>query len=399
MRGRKGMPRSVIVLAVLALALFVMIQGSTPEPVNWHASFNGRDRIPYGTAALRELLPEILPGSNVRENVQPAYVSASSVPPNSTWLILNDRFAPDEYDTRALLDYADGGGTVMVIAHKVEGDFADTLKFQTEGAWGARDTVGVALVNSALGGRQNLYTFVQRTAGNRMDGSFSSFDTAAAIVLGTTDSGAANAIAIEHGAGRVIVNLLPYAFTNYGMLRRDGIDYAARFLSYIPTGEEIIWDEFYKSGREMVTSPLRYVLAQEGLRWAVWLSMAGMLLAVIFLGRRTQRPIPIVAPPANATVQFVETIAQLYRRRADHRDLAEKKQTYTLESLRHRYGIAPQLRGEEFVRTLAARAGIDRDRAAAMMAAFEWIGRSEKVSEADLLALARTVEETVGTGR
>ena len=80
-----------------------------------------------------------------------------------------------------------------------------------------------------------------------------------------------NYIVVEYGKGKIFLHSLPEAFSNYYMLKNNG-QYAADVLSYIDA-DKIYWDEYLKTGRKVVTSPMRFVLNQKPLTWAYYVLM------------------------------------------------------------------------------------------------------------------------------
>jgi hypothetical protein len=58
-----------------------------------------------------------------------------------------------------------------------------------------------------------------------------------------------------------------------------------------------------------------------------------------FGARRRQKAIPVVEPPANRQLEFVQLIGTLYHQRHDNLDLVRKKQLFFNEEVRRRTGI------------------------------------------------------------
>lgn len=72
----------------------------------------------------------------------------------------------------------------------------------------------------------------------------------------------------------------------------------------------------------------------EPLRWAIYLTLGGLLLFCMFYARRRQRVIPVVEEPANRSLEFVKLIGTLYHQKHINRDLLQKKYSYFGETLR-----------------------------------------------------------------
>ncbi|MDT8348035.1 MAG: DUF4350 domain-containing protein, partial [Flavobacteriaceae bacterium] len=121
----------------------------------------------------------------------------------------------------------------------------------------------------------------------------------------------------------------PQAYTNYYLLNGNK-DYAALSFSYIQH-RSLYWDNYKKAGRIVITSPMRFVLSQTSLKWAYYLTIATLLVFVIFKAKREQRIIPVLAPLENSSVAFAKTVGSLYYQHKDYSDLIQKKTNYFLE--------------------------------------------------------------------
>ena len=181
------------------------------------------------------------------------------------------------------------------------------------------------------------------------------------------------------------------AFTNYYALRRNNAEYAYRALSYLPV-QEVLWDEYYKPNRLDASTPLRFVLRDPALKGAYWTLIALVLVFMVFEARRRQRIIPVIAPLKNTTVEFVETIGQLYYQHAGHANLAEKKITYFLDYVRHHLGLPTHTVDSAFLDRVAERSGVPAE---AVRAVFEAVGEVRgqgSLSEAGLHRLNTRIE-------
>jgi hypothetical protein len=167
--------------------------------------------------------------------------------------------------------------------------------------------------------------------------------------------------------------------------------YAFKALSYV-TADEVLWDEYYKASRQEAQTPMRYVLTLPSLRWAFWTLLVGVILFMIFMGRRRQRIIPVILALPNTTLDFAHTVAQLYYHHGDHKNIAEKKITYFLEHLRSTFGVNTSDRGEGTFGAIAARAGMDADRVRSIFNYIDSIQASQRVDPPQLMALNEAIE-------
>ncbi len=383
-------PNTYIVVLSLLFIVAIVVQLTRPKPVSWENSFARQDRIPFGGYILYDLLPELFPSSKVEIASMPIYNTFGEAwHENATYMVLNLSFTPDDLDLEELLEFVEDGNRVFVAAQSFSDGFADTLGFEVQRAIALplQDSVELMLVNPALGS-PNPYRYQK----NIVTSHFSRFDTAKSVVLGTTSRGEVNYIRLPYGQGEFFISTVPYAFTNYNLVHRNNAEYAFGALAYLPDGGTLIWDEYYKVGRRLVRTPLRYILSQEPLRWAYYLTMAAVLLFIVFMGRRRQRIIPEIRPLPNTTLEFVETVGQLYYQHGDHKNIAEKRIVYLLEHIRSRFGVNTGERDEGFYHAVSARSGADLDMVKGLFGYIDDILQRETINEETLIALNSAIE-------
>jgi hypothetical protein len=89
----------------------------------------------------------------------------------------------------------------------------------------------------------------------------------------------------------------------------------------------------------------------------------------------------------------VETVGQLYISRADHRDIALKKVTYFLDSVRQRYGLHTGVLDDAFALQLAGKSGVSPEKTVELLNVINRIRSSATVVEPELMQLSRTIDE------
>lgn len=133
----------------------------------------------------------------------------------------------------------------------------------------------------------------------------------------------------DYGKGKVIVTSMPWLFTNYGILDDNIRPLALRLLSECGDLPVVRYDstliDKVDDKEQESESPLRYLLANRPLRWALYLALATLVAFVAFSARRRQRIIPVIKPPVNHMMDFVKRIGGIYFKRHDNVDLLNKK--------------------------------------------------------------------------
>jgi hypothetical protein len=141
-------------------------------------------------------------------------------------------------------------------------------------------------------------------------------------------------VSIKRGKGELFFSCEPILMTNYGILDTETNELVFRLMSQF-RGLPIVRTEAYGPETEFETNtPLRFWLQNEPLRWAIYLTLGGLLLFCVFYARRRQRVIPVVEEPANRSLEFVKLIGTLYHQKHINRDLLQKKFSYFAETLR-----------------------------------------------------------------
>ena len=167
--------------------------------------------------------------------------------------------------------------------------------------------------------------------------------------------------------------------------------YAATVLSFLPKNQ-IIWDNYYKSGRKVITSPLRFVLQNPALKWAFYITLISLLLFVIFKGKRTQRIIPVVEPLKNASLDFTKTIGDLYYQHGDYTNIINNKIQYFLEQIRSKYYLNTNELSENFISKLAIKSSNKKEDTKGLIDYIVYLKSKNTHTETDLIQLNKLIE-------
>ena len=378
--------KTVLFFLLFVFAL-VIIQFMKDDPTDWRYSFSVRDKIPFGGYILFELMGNFFPDQHIQILEKTKYESYDSLEySGSNHIIINRSFIPDILDTKEFLHYVAIGNALFISAEQIAGPFADSLQLAMKSDFAFNDTLEVNLSNPVLKNKLP-YVFL----GGPLLTSFSSFDTSRTVILGNTASGTINFIKVKYHKGEIFLHSEPILFTNYNILKYKNMDYYSKVFSYLPL-RNIIWDEYYKITHAEVKSPLRYILNRKPLKWAYFTGLFSILLLFIFGIKRRQRIIPLINPPVNDTVTFVQTIGRLYYQNGDHRNLAVKKIYFFLDYIRSKFFIQTDLSDETFVEKLAAKSGIEKDRIKKLTSDLLSIQKKNKIEAIDLHYIHNQIE-------
>tara|TARA_R110002126_G_scaffold169259_7_gene317830 strand:+ start:247 stop:1467 length:1221 start_codon:yes stop_codon:yes gene_type:complete len=394
--------RSKIILGFLIAVLvgIIVTEIIRPRPINWRPSYTSISKIPFGCFVLFNELPSLFPNSEIQlveESIYDVLIKNDSSK-ISNYLLINENIYLDDQETNQILKYVAKGNQVFIATTELKGKLADTLNIEILQEYTIKeDTVSVAFTNSDINNR--IYEF-ERGVNTAY---FTSLDTLNTEVLGHihfTDNlflnneknvkqVKPNFIKTSFGKGSFIINTLPIAFTNYYLLS-DKSNYSADSFSYLEN-QLLFWDDYKKSGRKVITSPMRFVLNQPALKWSYYLVLFGLLLFVIFKAKREQRIIPVIKPLENSSVEFAKTVGSLYYQNKDYTNLNGKKINFFLNYLRNGYYINTTVLDEKLVTQLAAKAGKNIEETKSLIDFILGLKNKPIHTEQDTLKLAKKI--------
>ncbi|WP_308991180.1 DUF4350 domain-containing protein [Mariniflexile litorale] len=396
--------RSKIALyAIGAVIVLMMIAEITkPKALNWRDSYAAADKIPLGCYVLFNELKEVS-SKPISVSTKTAFEGLKDFEgkEKTVRLFINNGISFDKQDSESLIKYVENGNSVFISTNYMYGILSDTLNIR----------IGTDYNNFFKKPSLNSFTSPNLKTNERHfkdvieNSFFISLDTINAVALGTTkvektekisadsvpDTNI-NYIKVPFGKnnGAFYVHTNPFAFSNYHLLNGNE-NYAATVLSFLPK-HQIIWDNYYKSGRKVITSPLRFILQNQALKWAFYIAMLSLILFVIFRGKRTQRIIPVIEPLKNATLDFTRTIGDLYYQHGDFTNIINKKIQYFLEQIRTKYYLNTNELNENFISKLAIKSSNKIEDTKALIDYMVYLKSKSNHTETDLIQLNKHME-------
>ncbi|GAB2597884.1 DUF4350 domain-containing protein [Spirosoma areae] len=385
-------PNKYLLILLATVTAYVLFEYYRPKPIDWSTTYKNNDKIPFGTEALFELLPDVLPTSAIKTVRLPIYnfLTEEKITMPGNYVFVCQEFEADGTDLKQLLPYVRRGNNVFISAY----DFPDSLglilgfRADVKGPTQADTTLRQNFVNPSVhnpvgynfhhdDGRNHLIIKNKRTI----------------TVLGRNARKEPVFIRVRYGKGQFLIHNLPLAFTNYYVLDPKTSDYSFKALSYLPA-LPTYWDEYQKQGRfdEEQQSIFRYIRSQPALNWAYYLVAFGLIFYAIFAGKRTQRVIPVVERLKNTSLDFVKTVGRMYFQQGNHDNLARKKILYFLADIRERYGLNTTVLDKEFTETLARKSGASMAETSELVQLLRDAQKRTFLSEFDLLALNKAME-------
>ena len=341
---------------VVAFLVFVfLLEWNAPSKFVWNPTFNHYDKQPFGCAVFDSLMKKSTPaGYVVTRKTFPQLEREGYGKKPHAFLVMASSIELTETDLRVLDKLLKNGNKVFIATSYLNPDslFPDlNVSMDGTGAFSPLQVQAAlkhqSILYDTLGWTQQVpYQEKEYHVYSAMTGS--NVDIEGKVTCDTLLSGwvpkeysdstegywAPRVVSVKRGKGELFLSCEPLLMTNYGILDTQTNGLIFRLMSQF-RGLPIIRTEAYGPETEFETdTPLRFWLQNEPLRWALYLTLGGLLLFCVFYARRRQRVIPVVEEPANRSLEFVKLIGTLYHQKHINRDLLQKKYSYFGETLR-----------------------------------------------------------------
>jgi hypothetical protein len=398
-------------IIVIAAAAALLCFSSCNKPVyNWSEHYFHDSEEPYGTSIIYALLEEHNGKGTFHEVRGPADSRMASNKPASHKLHLGEQGAD------SLLTFVQRGNNAFIAAKQLPEELESELaalgcSYEGQGQLTGGTYDSIAHLNFShpdLAGKEAYrYSFVYQNVPisymwTHIRAS-SICDTGGVVgYLGTLDQNRVNFIRIPYGSGYFYIHSTPLAFTNYYLTTEEGLDYATKVFSHFNAkgNGAIYWDSFsnvppdpgFEEERKKDETPLKYILSQEGLRWAFYITLGLLLLYIVFRAKRKQRVIPVLESRENTSLEFVQTIGTLYFQQNEHKRLAQQKMRLFLQFIRNRYNIPTNNINEELVKKIAAKSQVPASQVTSIFEQHAWMETVPGIIDLNLISFHQSID-------
>ena len=323
--------RVYIVCILLFLLLVFLSEYRMPKHFRWEPTFSHNDKQPFGCYVFDSVLSASL-SQGYTVNRQTLYQLRSLKKPHGI-MVLADELSMTKADVKSVLTLAEEGhrlllvtascgmfledtlrchsynrGTTMPLVEYVKKGFGrDTIEWLPDHRYDSREyRFYPQLLNSELNPDSGVCRLLSASGCHKTDS-----DTTYSRI---------KAVSFTIGKGSITWACTPLIFTNFGMLDNNNHEYIFRLLSEMGNLPVVRTEAYVPVVQEAEQTPLRYIISQRPLRWALYLSLLVVVLSMIFGFRRRQRVIPVMSTPPNHLLEFVQLIGTLYFQRRDSRN-------------------------------------------------------------------------------
>jgi hypothetical protein len=406
---------------VIAALLFVSSCDDGPK-YNWYESYEPESDQPYGTMVINKLLTDYSKDGKLEKIDGPMHdrLQPSQADGSSAYVFIGRSLFLSEQGADTLLDFVKRGNKALISAKGLPEQLINELSdlgctYETYGELTEGEDDSTAHLNfyhpqfKEVSGydysffiqdRMMEYTWFYFKTGNICDtGNVVNY-------LGYMGNHKVNFIRIPYGKGEFLLHSTPLVFTNYYMVSKKGVEYADKVFSHLvneATGEKpaltVYWDSYHnmpmydgEEGTSKRETPLRFLLSQQTLKWALYLTLILLLVYIVFRSKRKQRVIPVLEEKENTSLEFVQTIGTLYFLQNEHRKLALQKMKLFLQYIRNRYSIPTNNMNEETLKKISIKSQVPQQQLSAIMEQYQWIEGQPEISDQSLISFHKSID-------
>jgi len=362
----KGSRLYIMILGVLLVVIF-LFEYYAPKEFVWRPTYDHRDKEPFGSFIFDDIASTSLRDYRVVDRTFYQIFKADSTAAPRAFLLTENNLRFSETDVETLYKMVHLGNRIMICTENFPYELHDTLRFGVDYEW--YDEIKESIYNNLE--RDKIYFGKDTLNFDRIYNVYPQMHHRS-IILGAEksirdeetdeyihkyfplncDSSEILAWSLKSeeyykplvvrthiGKGEIILVSTPLMFTNYGMLDGDNASYAFRVMSECFGDMPVTRIEAYGNHSEEPETPLRYILSEPPMLWAIYSGMTLLILFMFFTSRRRQRVIPVVTTPPNRTFGFMQLISNLYFQRHDNAEILKMKYMYFCAEVKRLIGV------------------------------------------------------------
>ena len=386
----KGNRKYYIVLATIFVGV-IFLYYSQPKPINWNRTFGKDDKIPFGSYAIFHLLKDTY-ASSVQTNSEGIYnLNERNLSTDQSLLIIDEQISMSRLEIRSLFAFAQKGNTVLLCANQFGKALKDTFRLDVR----MNTSFDASSLDSLLKRPAFEVSYVQPKNTARKsyvypkvatESYFSEIDTSRFSIVAVNKKQMPVLLERPAGKGKILISTLPDVFGNLFIVDHPNRFYVYTLLSRL-RNRSILWDEYYKTYGHPKDSLFAFIFSSDALYMAYGITLLGLLLFMVFEIKRRQRPIPVIRPLQNTTLEFVDVVSHVYFNSRNHKHIALETIRYFYFDISRKFNLSTADLDEEFYTRLHHLSGVDLEKIRVLFRYCENLKQAPGLTEDDLLEL------------
>lgn len=312
-----------ISLLIILLAAMVYEVRDVPD-VEWKEGVRYDDDGPNGFYILKEMANKYYENAEVSTK---KYYQDTSLS-NSLYVYISE-FDIGESQLDTIINVANHGNDFLLIVSDFPYQFNDSTAGYFSADYVFSDKLTLEVTNRVTN-QENTYNY------KFQDREFKQLDSAGYFVLMEDEynpgknrpvikanESHAMMVHMPVGEGNIYFHILPELFRNYSYREDSMFNYTQDVYSFFDP-EAVFFLETINGMKNSPSShPLQYIMSSPPLKAAYLLLIFALLAYVIFGGKRRQKVIPISEKNENTSLEYIETVSQLFYQQGKHEKLVK----------------------------------------------------------------------------
>jgi|GEM_PF-4302930 len=311
----------VSLLLLAALITFTLFEFKDVSTAQWKRTFSYEDKEPMGLYVFKEIVMEHYSG--IESSVEPFYKDSTDT---KGLYIYASQYAPryDYMDT--LISFAEKGNDILLISSTYPSGLNQNSDFDAYDLSIYTDRLDF---RSSIADSNSMYTYEFKNSNFETDSLsiqlFDNFDDSYSTkqyIKTVTSDGNALLIAHKFGTGSIYTHAVPTMFYNYSYQQSHMFDYTEEVLSHFdPAYVMLLKKVLPNQPATEKENPLQYIMSSPPLKAAYFTLLLGLLTYALIGGRRRQKSIQITEKNENTSLEYVDTVSQLFHQQESHEKL------------------------------------------------------------------------------
>lgn len=406
----------VIILGVgiLGLLLSSLLEYREESDLDWKSKFTYDSKDPYGAWMFDNMVKSYFDSNKVVYHYRDTLLSDLDTT-GMLYIMFGNRFTYRKEETSELIDFVRRGNSALIIG-KSSWTEDSTNYFSGNYAYSNKDSILNFYFENDMMGIQYSYAHYVKGFDEKKFLNYRTFDLAASAEVDAVqteyndntystkvqDKGITNPLGSINGhtvylktdidSGSIYQHTVPEMFINHASKQDYYVGYLNKiFESFDPEFVVLDHPSFNKMRSSGNTnSPLQFILSQKPLRTAYYLILVSSLLFVIFKSKRKQRAIPVLEKNRNTTLEYVETLSNLFSSQNQSARLIPHIKNYFYHTVKKKYYLDEK--NPDFVKLLSKKSKFDYDELQIIVKMLDNADKGYAYPDDQLINLHRRVE-------
>jgi hypothetical protein len=409
---KRGTLLIIISLSLLMITggyLLIRFQQARQKQYHWYPLYKSKGILkkqPYSLYYFRELMDERGGSGRFMEIKKP--LSGFFDPAKKrkgTYVIIGWTPFYTEAGLKSLMDFVREGNDLFMALEKIPDEILPFLSVDTASCGSLLYHTSVPEIKATLPGKApgKTWNLILHNYTGDVDFSFISKAGGDCNIpcdrAGFIDERHCNYAIWSVGKGTIRIHTNPILFTNYFIITDEGFGYASAVFDFLDPDEDLYFDTFSlkppgKTDYNQEDVPenwLSFILKSPGLKWSYFLLIFGTLLFLLFRARRRQRPVPVIEPNTDYSIEYLMTISRFFLKGDNHIQIARKKKQLFFRHLARKYGASLIKQNNALAQVIVARTGLTAPFVGRLLEDLYLLDNKEHLSNTELLDILNRI--------